>query len=79
MTEFFHKKVEFPGHGVFWFLCNSDGSGGLAPLDHCDEKGNILPFSMNEIPTSYAHVFQNGMIMRFNKPIGSIHDLKEIL
>lgn len=68
------KKVELPGHGVFWFL-EEDGVGPLAPLDHCDGDGNLLQIWPMRL--SYAHVFADGEIKRFNQVIGRIEDLKE--
>lgn len=64
-------KVELPGHGVFWF----DGDGPLSPTDHCDDEGNLKLFDCF-LTDTYAHVFENGEIKRYNRVIGHIGDLK---
>lgn len=71
-----NRKVSFPGHGVFWFLEEPEGSGRgpLAPLGHCDENGNVsLEAAFFE--DSYAQVGWDGLIRRFHEVIGKREDL----
>ncbi len=58
----------------YWFL-EEDGEGPLAPLDHCDDEGEILFSKAFEL--SFAHVFADGNIRRFNTVIGQRAELQE--
>lgn len=67
-------KVEFKG-GKYWLMSGSlEKSGALAPLDHCDEKGEILPEAVFQ--DSFAHYFIDQGIMRYREKIGDKEDLK---
>jgi hypothetical protein len=70
------RKVLFPGHGTFWFLDDGDGEGPLAPMDHCDESGELLTWRGED---SYAHVSADGIIKRYRQVIGRLEDLKEVV
>lgn len=72
------RRVSLPGHGVFWFIENKDGDGPLAPLDHCDQSGNIVDADVALFAESYAHVFANGEIKRFHQVIGHRADLVDV-
>ena len=56
----------------YWWLNEGDGTGAIAPLEHCDEEGNLKPECAFEI--SFAHVYQGGRVQRFHKEIGNISD-----
>lgn len=71
-------KVRFPGHGEFWFLAGDDGTGPLAPQDHCDERGEIVDLGVALLADSYAHVCSDGIIRRYRQQIGTIADLQAI-
>lgn len=62
-------RVAFDGEQLWW-LENDDGSGALAPLEHCDEDGNVVCLG-----ESYAHVFRDGNISRYGEIIGHRDDL----
>jgi len=62
-------RVELDGEQLWW-LQNDDGSGALAPLEHCDEDGNVVCLG-----ESYAHVFSDGNISRYGATIGHRDDL----
>jgi hypothetical protein len=66
-------KVNFQGRDL-WFLEDNDGSGALAPLDHCDGKGRIAGLDV-VFEDSFAHVFEDGRILRYGKEIGRKKDL----
>jgi hypothetical protein len=69
--------VEFQGKR-YWYLGESldDLGHALAPLDHCDENGNVkLSAAFKE---SYAHVAEDGRIRRYRMMIGLIDDLKRV-
>jgi len=66
------RLVELDGVRL-WFLEDEDGSGPLAPLNHCDERGEVVV-----IATSYAHVFEDGAIKRHGEVIGDVADLVEV-
>lgn len=64
-------KVNFNGKNLWW-LKDEFANGALAPLEHCDELGNVIePFG-----ESFAHVYWEDGISRFGVKIGSIEDLK---
>jgi hypothetical protein len=66
-------RVELFGRRLVW-LKNPDGSGPLAYPEHMDESGELkLAHAM--VSLSYAHVFADGTIRRFNKVIGTVADL----
>ena len=64
-------KIVFEGT-EYWWLREKDGSGALAPLHHCDDLGNVEVFE-----DSFAHVFENGKILRYGIEIGTRDDLTE--
>jgi hypothetical protein len=66
--------VQLEGHGSFWWLKNTDGSGALAPKEHCSEVGEVQLHAMFE--DSYAQVFADGRIKRYGRVIGHRDDLK---
>lgn len=68
------RKVQLPGHGMFWFLEADDGHGPLAPLEHCDEQGNVLLHSV--LKDGYAQVCRDGRILRYGALIGRKEDLE---
>lgn len=66
-------KVKFKGE-EYWFLGDSfDEDGAIAPLEHCDEKGNII-----YIGASFAHYFVDQGIMRYRQKIGVKEDFEVI-
>ena len=65
--------VVLDGRDLVW-LRNEDGSGALAYPEHIDEDGEVRMEAV--FKDSYAHVFPNGEIMRFNQRIGSRDDLQ---
>ncbi len=78
-----NKLVDFPGHGRFWFRENDGtflpkGSGPLAPLDHCDENGDIKDLVIGLTGLSYANVYDTGEIKRLGIVIGKKEDLVEV-
>lgn len=66
--------VEFDGL-VLRYLGDSvsDPDHALAPLDHCDQDGEVLRDKVFE--NSYAYVYSDGTIMRYGKQVGKISDL----
>lgn len=68
------RKVRLPGHGEFWLI---DG-GALAPRHHCDAEGCPTLDGICGAEESYAHVFEDGAIFRFNEEIGRADDLVDI-
>lgn len=72
--------VTLPGHGTFWFLRDEDGTGPLAPKEHCTETGEIanLATALFLNGDSYAHVFADGNIRRYREVIGTVADLVEL-
>lgn len=71
-------RVSLPGHGRFWLLTHpGDGdrltSGPLAPDEHVDADGNLN--LEDAFSVSYAHLFEDGSIMRYRKKIGTREDL----
>lgn len=65
------RKVILPRHGTFWLTAG----GAIAPLDHCDDRGNVrLEHCLDE---SYAHAYDDGVVRRFGKAIGHIEDLQD--
>jgi hypothetical protein len=75
ITTHTSRKVNFPGHGIFWFLDDGGEDGPLAPLEHCDKDGNLL--SKHTFSIAYAHFFSDGRIMRWGEEIGRKEDLIE--
>lgn len=71
MSEKIH--VRFKENLLIW-LKDDDGSGALAPLHHVDMDGNVKLECVFE--DSYAHVFEDGSIMRYGQIIGEISDLE---
>lgn len=51
-------------------------SGALAHLSHCDDTGELTREGLFEV--SYAHLFEDGVIRRFNRRIGVAADLKDV-
>jgi hypothetical protein len=74
------RKVRLEGHGEFWFLDDDDeGVGALAPLEHCDSRGELLDDSYVIFHAdSYAHCFADGTIKRYRQVIGSVEDLVDV-
>lgn len=66
--------VHLEGHGTFWWMKNTDGSGALAPREHCSEVGQLHTEAM--FADSYAHVFANGLIKRYGQVIAHRDNLK---
>jgi hypothetical protein len=68
-------KVKFK-RTTYWLLKEVHEGGGraLAPLDHCDENGDVITLS----GLSFAHVTTDGKIMRYQEEIGTVYDLKII-
>lgn len=65
-------------HGMeLWWLKDADGGGALAPLEHCGVSGDIT-FKAALFGDSYAHVMEDGRIMRYRKEIGHRNDLEII-
>ena len=65
-------KVKFRGE-TYWFLTKADGDfGPLAPLNHCDNEGNVTQFWAE----SFAHVGEDGKIRRYHSVIGTREDLE---
>jgi hypothetical protein len=71
-----NQLVDFPGHGRFWFLLDDAGDGPLAPVEHCDENGDVTADHM--FSDSYAHVSASGVIKRYHKIIGHRDDLRVV-
>ena len=65
--------VVLDGRDLVW-LKDEDGSGALAYPEHIDEAGDVR--AEHVLSDSYAHVFPNGEIMRFNQRIGSRDDFQ---
>jgi hypothetical protein len=65
--------VTLNGLDLVW-LKGEDGSGALAYPEHIDEDGDVRMEAV--FKDSYAHVFEDGEIFRYNERIGSRHDLK---
>ena len=57
----------------YWFMQDEDGSGAIALLEHCDDKGELIfgCFSSD----SFAYVTEDRKIMRYNNVIGNIDKL----
>lgn len=68
-------RVRFNGLELWW-LRDKEGGGPLAPLDHCDENGEIVDDVTAMLGESYAHVFPGIGIMRYNEKIGTVDDLE---
>lgn len=64
-------KIEFKGV-QYWFLGDSfKEDGAIAPLEHCDAKGNV-----KVLEESFAHYFaRQDRILRYGGIIGSKKDL----
>lgn len=73
MSTYDGIPVELPGHGKFWWIREPDNSGALAPHDHCTESGNLIFEAL--FGDSYAHVYPDGTIKRYNSTIGHRDDL----
>ena len=54
----------------YWFLQREDGTGAVAPLEHCNEKGGIVYFWED----SFAHVYADRRMLRFGQELGKIED-----
>lgn len=50
----------------------------MAPLDHCDEDGN-LDYGCCFSSDTFAHVQRNGDILRYGQKIGVREDLKPVV
>lgn len=69
-------KIKFEGK-EYWFLGDSfNESSAIAPLEHCDKKGEILPECVFE--ESFAHYFPDRGILRFGEKIGDEKDLEVV-
>jgi hypothetical protein len=66
------RPVSFQGIDL-WFLEGEDGTGPLAPLEHCDDQGNFKWWCFTE--DSFAHVIEGGIIKRYGREIGTVSDL----
>lgn len=66
------RVVEFRGDW-YWFI-PGDGpeSGTIAPLEHCDIRGNVLPEFLNVL--AFAEV-KDGRIIRYGLEIGAMEEL----
>ena len=69
-----HIKVRFQGRELWWLKDDDTSCGPLAPLDHCDEKGDVIAGALLE--DSFAHVCDDGKIRRYHSVIGSVDDLE---
>ena len=59
----------------YWLLADSlDEDGAIAPLDHCDENGNIVEF----LELSYAHYYPERGVLRFGNKIADREDIEII-
>ena len=66
-------KVRLKGKD-YWFINDSfDEDGAIAPLEHCDDKGDPIVFE-----ESFAHYFPGQGIVRYGEKIGDLEDLKII-
>lgn len=74
--------VELPNHGTFWLLTDDSSGelteGPLAPISHVDEDGDVADLGVALFATSYAHLFESGLIQRFGDVIGSRDDLRVV-
>jgi hypothetical protein len=70
-------KVRFHGM-VLWFRPSEPDAdfGPLAPLEHCDENGNLRPGA--EFQDSFAHVYPDGSVMRYHKQIGTREEIEKL-
>jgi len=70
-------KIKFEGT-EYWFIGDSlDESGAIAPLEHCDREGQILPEKC--YGPSFAHYYPHSdTINRFGQIIGKRKDLEII-
>lgn len=72
-----HRKVEFQGtqywlhQSMFMPFCN------LSPINHYDAEGNVDEQMVIDGGVSYAIVVGD-KILRFEKVIGTLHDLKAV-
>ena len=46
-------------------------NGALAPLDHCDDNGDLATFHGEQ---SYAHIV-GGVVWRYHRRIGTVSDV----
>jgi len=69
--------VEFLGRR-YWYLGDSleDLGHAVAPLAHCDEKGELFLDAVLE--DSFAHVNLDGRIMRYGQQVGNVSDFVKI-
>lgn len=73
------RSIRVRLNGVdLWWLRNADGSGALAPADHCDDMGQINGIETALFDDSYAHVMPDGTIWRYRREIGDVTDLQII-
>ncbi len=61
-----NKKIRLHGR-MFWLI-----DGAIAPLDHCDERGNLVAWTQR----SYAHIYPDGAVMRFGEQIATSADIE---
>lgn len=70
------ERVKFQGT-EYWLLCEPDGDfGPIAPLEHCDESGNLLMDAAFYV--SFAHLWEDGRISRYGTIIGTREDLEQV-
>lgn len=70
-------KIKFRGN-EYWFIGDSfEEAGAIAPLEHCNEKGE-LDFSNCFKTDSYGHYYPNKGISRYGKIIGKLEDIEII-
>ena len=55
----------------YWFLQNPDGSGPIAPLDHCEEDGTFNMFTAFSSDT-FAHVGTDRIMRRYGRELGTV-------
>lgn len=68
-------KVRFKGE-EYWLLAGEISGRALAYMKHIDEDKNIKPEHV--FSDSFAHLIDDGRIMRYGKQIGTQEDLEII-
>jgi hypothetical protein len=64
-------KVHFQGQDLWWLE-----SGALAPINHCDDNGDVTCEAAVGTENSFAHVGEDGCIRRYREVIGTVDDLR---
>jgi hypothetical protein len=67
-------KIHFKGEEYCLLAESLDESGAIAPMEHCDERGELRPECFLE--ESFAHYYPDRGIMRFGNVIGSREDIE---